>query len=104
MDATPYTCLLLEAIQKLRNSSSSSRLTWLPSTGEAAAHKLPLLFAVHDCDDDADDDDADDDDYDDDADDDDDDADDDDDDADDDDDDDADDDDDDDEDDDDDAV
>ena len=51
----------------LQNSSSSSRLTWLPSTGEAAAHKLPLLFAVHDCGDDADDDDADDDDSDDDA-------------------------------------
>ncbi len=52
MDTPPYTCLLLEVIQKLQNSSSSARLTWLPSPSEAAAQKLPLLFAVHDDDDD----------------------------------------------------
>ena len=57
MDTPPYTCLLIKVIQKLQNSSSSARLTWLPSTSEAAAQKLPLLYAVHDCDNDDDDDD-----------------------------------------------
>ena len=54
MDAPLYTRLLLEAIQKWQNSSSTSRLTWLRSTGEAAAQKLPFLFAVHDSDSDSD--------------------------------------------------
>ena len=44
------------------NKSTHARLTWLPSTGEAAAQKLQLLFAAHDCDDDDDNDDDDDDD------------------------------------------
>ncbi len=44
----------MEVIQKLQNSSSSARLTWLPSTSEGAAQTLPLLYAVHDCDDDHD--------------------------------------------------
>ena len=52
MDAPPYTGLLVEVLLKLQNSWSSPRLTWLPSTSEAAAQKLLLLFAVHDCDDD----------------------------------------------------
>ncbi len=41
----------------MQTSSSSPRLTWLPSTCEAAAQKLPLMFAVHECGDDDDDDD-----------------------------------------------
>jgi hypothetical protein len=52
METPPYTVVLVEVIQKLQNSSSSARLTWLPSTSEGAAQKLPLLYAVHDCDDD----------------------------------------------------
>ncbi len=49
----------------MRNSSSNAKLTLLPSTGEAAAQKLLLSFAVHHCDfgyDDDDDHDVDDDD------------------------------------------
>ena len=55
MDGPPYTGLLV--LLKLQSSWSSPRLTWLPSPSEAAAQKLLLLFAMHDCDDDDDDDD-----------------------------------------------
>jgi hypothetical protein len=53
-DATPYTWLLKEVIQKLQKSSSSARLTYppLPSASKDDVQKLPsLLFGVHDSDD-----------------------------------------------------